>query len=230
VLRAWMEGQARITGFLEDCAHLADALLTVYEASGEARFFAMAIKLCEQIVARFRDSDGAYYDTANDAEPLIVRPRTIDDNPVAAGQSVAARAFARLHAFTGDDQWRERALEIIRPLAPMIERAPLGLASLAMALQRLEETPCEIAVSGDVRDERTLDLVGTAWQPLAPVRVVAWGPEDGVPLLRGRHLVDGAPAAYVCEGFVCRAPVTSVDELRAALEDMVTKGPVLAGT
>jgi uncharacterized protein len=214
--RSWMDGQARITGFLEDCAHLANALLTVYEASGEPRFFDIARELCDQIPERFRDGTGTYFDTAGDAEQLIARPRSIDDNPVAAGQSTAAMAFARLHGLTGDATWRERAIEIVRPLAAVIPRAPLGLGSLALALQRLSLDGVQVAIAGDPGDAATLELVATAWRPLVPGRVIAWGSADA-PLLQGRAALGGRPAAYVCHHFECLAPVTDPVSLQAAL-------------
>jgi len=212
VLRTWMDGRARITGFLEDAAHLADALLTVYEAGGEPRFFEIALSLSEMILRRYRDSSGVHYDTASDGEQLIVRPRTIDDNPVAAGQSAAASAYARLYGLTGDAAWRSRAMEIITPLAEVIPRAPVGLASLGLALQRCLDMR-EIAISGDPGDQRTQALVAAAWAPLLPGRVIAFGVEDAVPLLHQRPQVDGSPAAYVCRDFTCERPVTGADAL-----------------
>src|SRR6202022_780258 len=113
VARTWKDGEAKITGFIDDVAHLADALLTLYESSAEPRYFVAARELCEQILERYRGEDAVYYDTAADAEPLIVRPRSIDDNPVTAGQSAAASAFLRLYGFTGEQRWRDRAMELI---------------------------------------------------------------------------------------------------------------------
>ena len=203
VLRTWKDGEARITGFIEDVAHLADALLTVYEASGEARFFEAGQRLCAQVVERFRGDDGTYYDTADDAPQLIVRPRSVDDNPVTAGQSSAASAFTRLHAFTGDAVWRDRALE---------------LGGLAAAMEFALSPVREIAIAGDATDAATRALLDTVWRRFDPLRVLAWGPADGIPLLRDRPARDGRAAAYVCRGFVCDAPVTDAESLGRILQ------------
>jgi len=218
VLRTWKDGEARITGFIEDAAHLADALLTVYEASGEARFFEAAQRLCVQTVDRFRGDDGTYYDTSADAPQLIVRPRSIDDSPVTSGQSAAASAFARLHAFTGDAVWRDRALEIITPLAGAVAQAPLALCGLAAAMEFALSPVREIAIAGDASDASTRALLDAVWSRFDPLRVLAWGPADGVPLLRDRPARDGLPAAYVCRDFVCDAPVTDADSLTRLLQ------------
>jgi len=217
VHRIWNRGEARIIGFLDDAANLGDALLTLYEATGEPGYFSAALGLCERIVEQHRDADGSYFDTAADSEPLIVRPRTIDDNPVSAGQSVAAALFCRMHAFTGEERWLLRAMEIIAPLATVVARAPLAVAGLAAAMELAVGPMREVAIAGDPADARTRALLDVARRRFDPLRVLAWGPAGDVPLLRGRGPLDGAPAAYVCRGFVCRAPVTGVAELEAEL-------------
>jgi len=217
VHRIWNEADARIIGFLDDVANLGDALLTLYEATGEPRYFVAALRCCERVVGQHRDSDGNYYDTAEEAEPLIVRPRTIDDNPVSAGQSVAAQLFCRMHAFTGEDRWREYAMEIIAPLTTVVARAPLAVAGLAAAMELAVGPMREVAIAGDVADERTRALLAVAQRGADPLVVLAWGPATDVPLLAGRPLVDGLPAAYVCRGFVCTAPVTDAAALEREL-------------
>ncbi len=218
VFRVWNGGEGRIIGFLDDAANLGDALLTLYEATGEERYFTAALSLCERIVTQHRDPDGNYFDTAADSEPLIVRPRTIDDNPVSAGQSIAATLFCRMHAFTGEERWYLRAMEIIAPLVTVVARAPLAVAGLAVAMERAIGPMREVAISGDLNDARTRALVETAQRRFDPLMVLAWGPSGSVPLLEGRTPVDGVPAAYVCRGFVCEAPVTGPSELAAELD------------
>ena len=218
VLRTWKDGTAHVAGFLEDVAHLCGALLTLYEATGEPRHYADALQLAEQIIARYRDSDGSYYDTAADGEALLVRPRTIDDNPVAAGQSGAAEAFLRLAAISGDERWRGYAMEIIAPLAQAIPRAPLAFGSLAAATEFGLGPVREIAIAGEPNSADTGALVDTVWQHFDPLRVLAWGAADGVPLLADRPLRDGSATAYVCHNFVCDAPVTDVAALVELLE------------
>jgi uncharacterized protein YyaL (SSP411 family) len=218
VFRVWNGGEGRIVGFLDDAANLGDALLTLYEATGEQRYFTAALGLCERIVAEHRDADGNYFDTAGDSEPLIVRPRTIDDNPVSAGQSVAAALFCRMHAFTGEERWYLRAMEIMAPLVTVVARAPLAVAGLAVAMELAIGPMREVAVSGDAHDPRTLALVEVVQRRFDPLAVLAWGPAGTVPLLEGRTLVGDEPAAYVCRGFVCQSPVTEPSALVAELE------------
>jgi uncharacterized protein YyaL (SSP411 family) len=217
VLRTWKDGEAKITGFLEDIATLADALLTLYEVTGEPAWFQSARRLCDDMVERYFEPVAGFYDTAIDGDPLLVRPRTLDDNAVPAGRSTAALALLRLALLTGEARWREIAVATVAPLGPAIGRAPVGLGNLAWALDLALADSLEIAVAGDPGDGRTREMVRAVLGEWNPWRVLAWGAPDGVPLLADRPVVGGRATAYVCRGFACAAPTTDVETVRAAL-------------
>jgi uncharacterized protein len=227
LLRTWKDGRAKITGFLEDVAFLCDALLTLYEATGEPRWFGEARALAGDMLARFHDPVAGFYDTALDAEPLLVRPQTLDDNAVPAGQSIAAHALLRLHAFTGEERWHSAAHGVVSPLAQAAARNPLGLGNLLWALQLLTHEVREVAVSGD--HNAALPLLRAIAQRFDPLRVLAHGDPDDVPLLQDRPLVEGHPAAYVCRNFACERPVTTPEELEALLGYAAPGGAMLSG-
>ena len=214
--RTWKDGRAKIVGFLEDSAFLADALITLYEATGLPANLAAARELVTDALRRFSDGR-VLFDTAADAEPLVVRPRTVHDNPIPAGQSALAMAMLRLSALCGDSELRRRALDVIGPMATLVARNPLAVGSMALAADRALARSCEIAIAGDSGDARTLALVRTVLDTWMPDAVLGWGAPDGVELLAGRPLVDGAPAAYVCENFMCTLPVTEPGQLAALL-------------
>ena len=218
LLRTWKDGQAKITGFLEDVAFLCDALLTLYGATGEPRWFAQAQRLAQDMVERFHDPVAGFYDTALDAEPLLVRPKSLDDNALPAGQSIAAHALLRLHAYTGDDRWRQIAVDTVSPLADAIARSPLALGNLAWALELATSPVREVAIAGAPDAADTRALVRTVTERFDPLRVLAWGSTDGVPLMQDRTPVEGRAAAYVCRQFTCERPVTEPLELAALLD------------
>ena len=218
LLRTWKDGAAKITGFLEDVAFLADALLTLYQASGEPRWFAEAQRLSSDMLERFHDPVAGFYDTAQDAEPLLVRPKSLDDNAIPAGQSIAAHAMLRLYAYTGEERWYDTAVAVLSPLAPAIARSPLGLGNLAWALQLATEPVREVAVAGAPAAADTAALVRSVAERFDPVRVLAWGIADGVPLMADRTPINGHAAAYVCRKFACERPVTEPAELVALLD------------
>ncbi|HEY8756602.1 MAG TPA: thioredoxin domain-containing protein [Candidatus Dormibacteraeota bacterium] len=215
LLRTWKDGRAKITGFLEDSAFLADSLITLYEACGDGRYLDAARQLVDDALRRFEDG-GVLYDTASDAEPLLVRPRTIDDNPIPAGQSVLAAALLRIAAIDGDAAARHDAETIIGPFTAVAARSPLAITSLACAMDRAQTRSREIAIVGPAADPRTLALLAVVRRQWLPDSVLAWGDSDNA-LLADRAMVDGAPAAYVCENFACQRPVTEPEQLAEAL-------------
>ena len=215
--RTWRAGRTRVTGFLEDVAGLAGALLSLYEATGEPRWFHAGAQLATDMVARFHDPAAGFHDTALDAEPLLVRPRTLEDNAVPAGQSLAAIALLRLAALTGEEPWRAIGEATVRPLAEAVARSPQALANLGWALELAVTPPREVAVAGDPAGADTAALLGVVRQRFDPVRVLAWGPADGVPLLEGRVAVGGRATAYVCRAFACEAPTGDPEVLAAQL-------------
>ncbi|WP_030619387.1 thioredoxin domain-containing protein [Streptomyces achromogenes] len=208
-------------GVLEDYGDVAEGFLALASVTGEGVWLDFAGLLLDQVLARFTDPEtGALFDTASDAERLIRRPQDPTDNAAPSGWTAAAGALLGYAAHTGSEAHRvaaERALGVVKTLGPRVPRF-IGWG-LAVA-EALLDGPREVAVVGPgPDDERTAALHRTALLGAAPGAVVACGTPDGdeFPLLAGRTLIDGAPAAYVCRGFVCDLPVTDPEALRARL-------------
>jgi uncharacterized protein YyaL (SSP411 family) len=220
LMRAWRNGQAKIDAYLEDYAALANAFLSLYEATGDASRFTLAQTLVETMIERFWDEPtGAFFDTASDAEALIGRPRDLTDNATPSGTSLACEALLRLTAFTGDLRYREYAARILVALAPAMERHPSSFGHFLCALDDLIGPFYEVAIAGDPENAATRSLVQAVNRRFLPRMALAVGaPGDTeIPLLEGRALVDGRAAAYVCQGFVCQRPVTTPVDLLAQL-------------
>ncbi|HEY7021582.1 MAG TPA: thioredoxin domain-containing protein [Ktedonobacterales bacterium] len=218
--RAWRNGQAKLDAYLEDYASLANAFLSLYEATGDASRFTFARVLVETMIARFWDEPtGAFFDTASDAEALIGRPRDLTDNATPSGTSLACEALLRLTAFTGNLRYREYAARILVALAPAMERHPSSFGHLLCALDDLIGPYYEVAIVGNPADTVTQALVAAINSRFLPRMALAVGaPGDTeVPLLENRALLDGRPAAYVCQGFVCQRPVTASADLLSQL-------------
>ncbi|MFG2930235.1 thioredoxin domain-containing protein [Streptomyces achromogenes] len=208
-------------GVLEDYGDVAEGFLALASVTGEGVWLDFAGLLLDQVPARFTDPEtGALFDTASDAERLIRRPQDPTDNAAPSGWTAAAGALLGYAAHTGSEAHRvaaERALGVVKTLGPRVPRF-IGWG-LAVA-EALLDGPREVAVVGPgPDDERTAALHRTALLGAAPGAVVACGTPDGdeFPLLAGRTLIDGSPAAYVCRGFVCDLPVTDPEALRARL-------------
>ncbi|MGW0757557.1 thioredoxin domain-containing protein [Streptomyces sp. NPDC002814] len=222
IARTSKDGQVGANaGVLEDYADVAEGFLALASVTGEGVWLEFAGFLLDHVLARFVDAEsGTLYDTASDAEQLIRRPQDPTDNAAPSGWTAAAGALLSYAAQTGAEPHRtaaERALGVVKALGPRVPRF-IGWG-LAVA-EALLDGPKEVAVVGPSLDDKaTKALHRTALLGTAPGAVVAVGtPEsDELPLLAGRPLVQGEPAAYVCRNFTCDAPTTDLERLRTAL-------------
>jgi uncharacterized protein YyaL (SSP411 family) len=204
-------------GVLEDHGCVAAGFLSLVQATGDAAWLSRATSLLDQAVERFRAEDGGFFDTASDAETLVARPRDPSDNASPSGLSAMVHALVDAHALIGEGRYRQVAEEALATVGTLAERAPRFVGwSLAAAQTLLDGGPLEVTVVGPDGDDRHT-LAARARQHPGAVVIEAEGPRDDVPLLSGRTPVDGRPAAYVCRGFVCERPVTTVDDLQAVL-------------
>ncbi len=207
-------------GVLEDYACVAEGLLTLAGVTGGARWVALAGELLGTALARFGDGSGGFYDTADDGEALVYRPADPADGPTPSGAFAVAGALLSYSALTGSIPHREAAAAALRILEPIAARFPRAAGSGLAVAEALISGPAEIAIVGPADDPRTAALHLTALEAAPPGAVIALGDgesDNGIPLLEARGLVGAAPAAYVCRGFACLAPVTEPEALRAAL-------------
>jgi uncharacterized protein YyaL (SSP411 family) len=220
LLRTYKDGRAHIDAYLEDYAYLLEALLTLYEAGGQARWFVRARELADELIERFVDRErGGFLTTAADGGSGFARRKDLDDSPIPSGNSAAAFGLLRLARLSGESRYEQQALGVLRVVAPIVARHPLGFGHSLRALDFELARVHEVAVVGSGPDaEALLEVVRGSYRPHL---VLAGGPgdetESAVPLLRDRPLVDDRAAAYVCEGFACRAPVTEPGQLASAL-------------
>jgi uncharacterized protein len=214
LLRTWKDGQAKLNAYLEDHAFLLEALLTLYEASFEPRWFAEARALADSMIERFADEDkGGFFETSADHERLVARRKDLEDHPIPSGNASAAYGLLRLAALTGEHGYERRAVSGLRLVHELGAKHPHAFGHLLQALDFHLSPTREVALVGD--DLRPLERVVRG--AFRPHLVLAGGERDGVPLLEGREPVDGRSTAYVCERFACKAPVTEPEELEQLL-------------
>jgi uncharacterized protein len=218
LLRTWKDGVGRIPAYLEDQAFLLEALLTLYESTFDPRWYREAVSLADALIARFSDSErGGFFTTADDHEQLPTRRKDLEDSPIPSGNSAAAVGLLRLALLTGEGKYERHALGVLRLLHPLAFRHPTAFGHLLQAVDFYLAPVREVAIVGPRGSADAEELVRVVRAAYRPHVVLAGGEADGVALLEGREPVDGHAAAYVCEHFVCQAPVTAPDELAAAL-------------
>ncbi|HWP63727.1 MAG TPA: thioredoxin domain-containing protein [Candidatus Binatia bacterium] len=227
--RSWKDGRTTGLGVLEDYTHLADGLLALYEATFDERWFTTALGLVEVVRARFAAPEGGFFDTADDHDTLVLRPRELQDGATPSGNAMAASVLLRLAALTGDGALRADAERAIAAVGPYLGRYPNAFGQWLLALDFALAPAVEVAVVGEPTDPAVRRLLVPALGPFRPHQVVACGPEPAasrVPLLGGRFALGGRPTAFVCRNFACRQPVTEPEALEALLaEDWGSLGP-----
>ncbi|MFQ5967677.1 MAG: thioredoxin domain-containing protein [Acidimicrobiia bacterium] len=216
LMRSWREGRTSVPGFADDYASYALGLFALYQATAEPEWFREARKLTDDLVELFRDPDGGFFTTGEDAEALVARPKEQMDNPLPAGNSLAAEALLVDSLFTGNSLHRQLAEDAVRSGGQIIDTYPAAAGHLLSVVHMLQAPPKEVAVTGPEAD----DLAAVVWESFRPHLVLAVD-RDGtaasdVPLLRGRY-DSGRTQAFVCENFTCRMPVETPEDLRAQL-------------
>ena len=223
LLRTYNDGRARLNAYLEDHAYLLEALLTLYEATFEVRWFEAAQAVAEEMIDRFADPErGGFFTTSHDHEELIVRRKDLDDHPAPSGNSSAAMGLLRLFALTGDARYEQHARGVLGMLVEPASQHPQGLTHMLLALDRLTAAPREIALVAPAADAAaTAEMAAVVRSRFRPRTVLAGGVEGTTspPLLADRPAAGAQPAAYVCESFACHAPVNDAAELAALLGD-----------
>jgi uncharacterized protein YyaL (SSP411 family) len=205
-------------GVLEDYGCVADAFLSLVEATGDPTWLERAAALLDVALAHFRAPDGGFFDTADDAEALVTRPRDPSDNASPSGLSAMVHALARYAALTGSARHGDAAEEALATVRELAERAPRFAGWSLTAAEEMLDGPVEVVVvtedgEADPLARAARRVFGAVSLVVHPDRV-----DPAVPLLEGRGLVDGRAAAYVCRGMVCDRPVSDVAELEQLLE------------
>jgi uncharacterized protein YyaL (SSP411 family) len=218
--RSWKDGRSSGQGTLEDYTHLADGLLALYEATFEERWFVAARELMDTVIARFADPAGGFFDTADDHERLIARPKEVQDNAVPSGNSMAALVLLRLAACTGEGNYRSIAEKSLSLVGALVGQYPTAFGNWLVAIELVLADVVEIAVIGDPSETATGRLLGPARSGFRPNQVIAATADPAasvIPLLHDRFALNGRPTAFVCRNFACRQPVTEPEALEALL-------------
>lgn len=226
--RTWRAGKTSPEVFLEDYAALTLGLLDLYETDFDNRWFAAAQELADEMILRFADPDGGFFDSpaddvgADGHPPLLYRPKELQDNATPSGNALAVEALLRLAALTDRADYRTLAEQTFRLVADNAIRHPTAFARWLGAADFALSTVKQVAVVGDPAQAPTKALlteVRASWQPNLVIATSALPlPPNAPPLLAERPMLENQPTAYVCEGFVCKTPVNNAEDLKKLLE------------
>ncbi len=212
----------RIKATLEDYGCLIDGLLELYQTTFDERWFVEARALTDSALEHFAAQDGGFFDTADDHEALIARPRNMQDNAVPSGNAMMAKNLIRLSAYTADDRYDEAARRTLALLTEAMRQYPQAFGESLSAVDMLVTGLAEVAFVGTPTDLATKALLDVARKPYRPNIITALSPADvpaeaTVPLLSYRTLRNNQPTVYVCRHFVCANPVTTPADVEKLL-------------
>ncbi len=229
LLRSYKDSHSKLNAYLEDYANLIDALLELYQSTYEDRWFVEARRLADVVLQRFPADDGGFYDTSDDHEKLIVRPRNLQDNVTPSGNAMMAKQLLRLVAYTGDARYDEAARGVLRKLSDAMAQYPQAFAESLNVLDMLVAGIAEVAIIGEMTSKSMTEILSSLRKPYLPNLITAYAAQDvalhpAIPLLNHRVKRDGKTTVYVCRKFTCNTPVNSAAEMAALLPGLNTIG------
>lgn len=221
--RSWREGAASVPAFLEDYAAFILALLTLYQADGDIAWYKAAVKLTDEMLDKFEDPAGGFFDTSAFAIDLVYRPKDLQDNATPSGNSMAIRSLIILAALTGEPVYQEMAENSLKSIQETLSQYPTAFGSWLLALDHMLNPYQQLAIvwEDDAHGEALSALNAIPQKTYKPRLVYARAqlplPFDAPRLLLGRSAINHAPTAYFCQDFICQLPVTDPEALRAQL-------------
>jgi hypothetical protein len=219
--RSWRNERTTNEVFLEDYAALIHGLLELYQTDFNNKWFTAAKELADEMIEKFNDPEGGFFDTPHDGETLLLRPKEIQDNATPSGNSLACEALLKLAEFSGEGKYRDLAERSLTLIANFALRYPLGFARWLSAAQNASGNVKQVAVLGEAGEEnfeQMIRLVRSEYRPGVVIAASAHPIRENSPaLLNDRSLLNNLATAYVCEGFVCKQPVTDVKMLEKQL-------------
>ena len=222
LLHSWREGRARHLAVLDDYAEMCRAALALHEATGAASYLGCGRRWVEHVELHYRDRDGGYFFTADDAEALIARAKIAEDSAVPSGNGVMLQVLAQLYHLTGERLYRERAEGIAKAFSGTIRQRLLGFSALLSGMEMLLDA-VQITVIGEADAADTAALKRAIFGVSRPGRVFdVIAPGTELPRTHpafGKALVGRRATAYICRGAVCSLPIVDPEALAAALRE-----------
>ena len=224
LLRRYREGESAIPAFAEDYAFLAKGLLDLYAVSLKTERLAQAIDLAEDLAKLFSDeTSGGLYETAADAESLVLRPKNAFDGALPAASSVALEVYSRLFLLTGDVRWQKLSDRLLLALSAEVSRYPAGYAQLLQGAAWSLEPSREVVIAGTPGTSSFNAMRDVVNRSYAPESVFVLHSTDDAeivklaPYVEWMLPVEGRAAAYVCQNFACQKPLLDPQELKRQL-------------
>jgi uncharacterized protein len=226
LVRSYRDGRSAVEGFADDYAFVVQGLLDLYEASFDVEWLKFAKQLQEtQDRLFFDEKNGGYFTTSGKDASVLLRMKDDNDSAEPAASSIAALNLLRLSQIYDDKQLEDRARKTIDAFATTLSHFPSAMPQMLVALDLSSSKPKQIVIAGKKDAPETKALLTEVRRHFLPKTILLLA--DAVEgqkylgerneAIRAMSMVDGKPAAYVCENFTCKAPVTDPKQLAELL-------------
>ena len=226
LLRIHSAGRASVDAFVEDYAALADGMISLYESTGDESWYSEARSMIDAMIERFWDHEGGgFFTVGRDGEQLIAQRKPTQDGATPSGNSLAARALARMYALTADGRYADLIEAMRTAFSAYLSKAPTMLG-LFVSVEDWLTDHRSVALVGPADNEELAQMRRDLWsgEPRPMVVMQRTSGETSVPQLADKFQQGGRPTAYVCQAFACFAPVHSTEDLRRVLSEPLPNG------
>jgi len=214
LLHAFRQGKSHLNAYVDDYAFTIEALISLFEATGQARYIGHAVKLADTMIEQFEDKElGGFYYTSNDSEALITRTKDWHDGSLVSGNASAVMGLLKLSRLCHRDDFRTAAERTLRLANEILQTQSAACAALVVALDRCRNDSEQIVLA--VPNIETMESIRRdllkSFRPHATLSwVIGEAPDSGpvVALNQHRSVIDGSPTLYHCEDYTCAAPIT----------------------
>ena len=214
-------GVSHHKAYLEDYASLCLALLTLYETTANLSWYQNSLRLAHAMLRLFSDSSGHFYDTGSDHESLLYRPHDLQDNATPSGSALAATVLLKLAAFGESGEWRDIAEGMLAAVAALAVQYPTAFAQWLQAADFALGPVMEVAMVGNKFSGELVPFLDIYWANFRPRSVLSVNenpPPPGSPkLVLGKEQIDYRATVFVCQGMICKKPVTTIEEFLTQL-------------
>ena len=221
LLRIHSAGRASVDAFVEDYAALADGMISLYEVTGDESWYVEARAMIDAMIDRFWDHEGGgFFTVGRDGEQLIAQRKPVQDGATPSGNSLAARALARMYALTAEGRYADLIEAMRESFSAYLSKAPTMLG-LFVSVEDWLSDHRSVALVGPADDSEIEQMRRDLWTGAPRPMVVMQRTSDNthVPQLADKPQQGGQPTAYVCQAFACSAPVYTAAELRKILSE-----------
>ena len=220
----WRDGEAIISGNLEDYVFYINGLLELYDATLDVDYIVKAVELAQQVKCLFKDEQqGGYFMTSQQADPLIVRPKELYDGAIPSGNSIHLNNLIRIARLTGDSKWERAAAHLCRFFETPVQEQPLNFMQALLAFQGTFQGANEIVIAGNYEPQidQWLEWLQIHRNPFdLVIHITDQNREQWaqVATFTKRMLpIDGKSSIYICQAFECKQPIFDLKTLKHAL-------------